>query len=120
MDFELEYKLKLFRENQPELFDENNERYTSTPIGKETSEMMLQLINEFESALAKAETEIKQLTIPVVSKRLGVNSKVCLKKHKNITGVVVGLSDVGFNHWMVKWDRTGETIREYGSDLVVC
>lgn len=64
--------------------------------------------------------ESEQLSIPVVSKRLGVNSKVCLKKHKNITGVVVDSSDVGFNHWMVKWDRTGETVREYGSDLVVC
>jgi len=69
MDFELEYKLKQFREEQPDLFDENNERYAATPIGRETGEMMLQLINEFESALAKAETEIKQLTIPVVSQQ---------------------------------------------------
>ena len=67
MEFELEYKLKLFREEQPDLFDKNNERYTATPIGKETGEMMLQLINELECALAKAETEIKQLTIPDVS-----------------------------------------------------
>ena len=64
--------------------------------------------------------ESEQLNIPVVSKRFGVNSKVCLKKHKNITGIVVDSSDVGFNHWMVKWDRTGEIVREYGSDLVVC
>ena len=64
--------------------------------------------------------ESEQLNIPVVRKRLGVNSKVCLKKHKNITGIVVDSSDVGFNHWMVKWDRTGEIVREYGSDLVVC
>jgi hypothetical protein len=64
--------------------------------------------------------ESEQLNILVVSKRLGVNSKVCLKKHKNITGKVLDSSDVGFNHWMVKWDRTGETVREYGSDLVVC
>lgn len=64
--------------------------------------------------------ESEQLNIPIVSKRLGVNSKVCLKKHKNITGIVVNSSDVGFNHWMVKWDKTGEIVREYGSDLVVC
>jgi hypothetical protein len=64
--------------------------------------------------------KFKLLGLHNVSKRLGVNSKVCLKKHKNITGVVVDSSDVGFNHWMVKWDRTGETVREYGSDLVVC
>lgn len=62
----------------------------------------------------------EQCNIPVVSKQLRVGSKVCMIAHKNITGKVVGKSDVGFNHWMVKWDRTGETVREYGSDLVVC
>lgn len=66
MDFDLEYKLQLFREVEKDYFDENNERY-STKIGKESSEMMLQLINELESALANAETEIRQLTIPIVS-----------------------------------------------------
>jgi len=53
MEFDLEYKLGLFREEQPSLFDENDARYTATPIGKETAEMMLQLINEMERALAK-------------------------------------------------------------------
>lgn len=70
-------------------------------------------------AIEFAEHLLKNCSIPVVSKGLGVNSKVCLKKHKNITGTVVDSSNVGFNHWMVKWDRTGETIREYGNDLVV-
>ena len=55
-----------------------------------------------------------------VSQRLMVGSKVCFIAHKNITGVIVDRSDIGFNHWMVKWDRTGETVREYGNDLVVC
>lgn len=53
MDFEIEYKLGLFRDEQPSLFDENNERYTATPIGKKTAEMMLQLIDEMEKALAE-------------------------------------------------------------------
>ena len=66
MEFDLEYKLQQFRDEQPELFDKNGERYTATPISKNNGEMMLQLINELESALAKAETEIRQLTIPDV------------------------------------------------------
>lgn len=68
MDFDLEYKLQQFREVEKDYFDENNERY-STKIGKESSEMMLQLINELECALAKAETDIRQLTIPTVTTR---------------------------------------------------
>lgn len=67
MEFDLEYKLQQFREVEREYFDENGERYTRTPIGKESSEMMLQLINELSGAMAKAETELRQLTIPVVS-----------------------------------------------------
>lgn len=55
MKFDLEYKLQQFREEQSSLFDENNERYTATPIGKYTSEMMLQLINELEVELLNAE-----------------------------------------------------------------
>lgn len=61
MDWDTEYKLKMFREEQDGLFDSNGERYTSTPIGKETSEMMLQLINELESALVRIETATNKL-----------------------------------------------------------
>jgi len=67
MEFDLEYKLQQFRDEQPELFDEKGERYIATPISKSNGEMMLQLINELESALEKAETEISQLTIPLVN-----------------------------------------------------
>jgi hypothetical protein len=62
MNFEIEYKLELFREEQPSLFDEDNKRYTSTPIGKATAEIMLQLINEMEVALKEKVTiNYKQL-----------------------------------------------------------
>ena len=60
MEFDLEYKLKLFREIESENFDEKGERYTGSNFSKETSEMMLQLINELESALAKYETNISK------------------------------------------------------------
>lgn len=76
MEFDLEYKLQQFREVEKDYFDENNERY-STKIGKESSEMMLQLINELECALGKAETEIRQLTIPVVSNNEAFNCDKC-------------------------------------------
>lgn len=77
--------------------------------------------NAFGIAIVEAnEMLVKNCSIPDVSKRLKIGSKVCMIAHKNITGKVVDRSDVGFNHWMVKWDRTGETVREYGNDLVVC
>ncbi len=56
----------------------------------------------------------------IVSQRLMVGSKVCFIAHKNITGVIIDRSDIGFNHGMVKWDRTDQIVREYGADLVVC
>jgi hypothetical protein len=56
MDFDLEYKLQLFREEQPELFDAKGKRYTGTRLSNETAEMMFELINELEGALVKVET----------------------------------------------------------------
>lgn len=67
MDFDLEYKLQEFRKEQHEIFDEDGKRYGATPISNNTGERMLQLIDELECALAKAETELRQLTIPGVS-----------------------------------------------------
>ena len=75
MEFDLEYKLKLFREIESENFDANGKRYTNVNFGKETSEMMLQLINELESALAKHETNISK------AKRtfcVGYNKESCM------------------------------------------
>ena len=60
MEFDLEYKLKLFREIEKENFDEKGERYTDSNFGKETSEMMLQLINELENALVEYERNISK------------------------------------------------------------
>lgn len=69
MEFDLEYKLQEFRKEQHEIFDEDGKRYGATPISNNTGERMLQLIDELECALAKAETELRQLTIPDVSNR---------------------------------------------------
>lgn len=67
MEFDLEYKLQQFREAQSGYYDKNGKRYSSTPINTGNAELMLEIINELESALANAETELRQLTIPVVS-----------------------------------------------------
>jgi hypothetical protein len=53
MDFELEYKLQQFKDEQSELFDENGKRYTGVKLSNRTAELMLELINDFEHALAK-------------------------------------------------------------------
>ena len=68
MEFDLEYKLQLFREEQPELFNAKGKRYTGTALSNRTAEIMFELINELESALIESETGEVKLTIPVVSK----------------------------------------------------
>jgi hypothetical protein len=55
MDFDLEYKLEMFRKEQHELFDENGNRYTGVPLSNRTAEMMLELINELENSLINEE-----------------------------------------------------------------
>jgi hypothetical protein len=72
------------------------------------------------NTLANAIEVVKKCSMPDVSHRLMVGSKVFFISHKNKTGVIVDRSDIGFNHWMVKWDRTDQIVREYGADLVVC
>ena len=45
MEYDLEYKLQQFREEQPELFDAKGKRYTGTELSNRTAEMMFELIN---------------------------------------------------------------------------
>jgi hypothetical protein len=66
MDFDLEYKLQLFREEQPELFDAKGKRYTGTELSNRTSEMMFELINELERALEEIQNEATK-TLPINS-----------------------------------------------------
>jgi hypothetical protein len=67
MDFELEWELKLFREEQPSLFDETGERYSATPVGDGTAKRMLNLINLLESALMKQSEQQSNCNLPQVS-----------------------------------------------------
>ena len=67
MDFELEWELKLFREEQPSLFDEVGERYSATPIGDKTAKRMLNIINLLESALEKQSEQQSNCDLPHVS-----------------------------------------------------
>ena len=72
-------------------------------------------LNAYESGMRALADKLNKPTI----NKIGVNSKVYLKRHSHITGVVIDSSDVGFNHWIVRWDESSELIREYGSDLVL-
>ena len=79
MEFELEWELKLFREEQPSLFDEVGERYSATPIGDDTAKRMLNIINLLESALAKETEQQSNCNLPDV-----INNEVSVCDHKII------------------------------------
>ena len=54
-NFDLEYKLKEFRQEQKELFDENCKRYTGVGLANRQAELMLELINEMEKEIESLE-----------------------------------------------------------------
>ena len=65
INFNLEYKLQQFREVQGEYYnDADNDKRYNNKIGNENAELMLQLINELEGELRKAETNIRLLSVP--------------------------------------------------------
>ena len=49
MNYETEYKLKLFRDIQPSLFDEKGKAYRGTRVSNSQLEQMLELINCLET-----------------------------------------------------------------------
>lgn len=112
MDYEIEYKLELFREEQPSLFDENGERYTATPICKETAEMMLQLINEMEKALAqKPDASKNTLPIPHVSGSLPLTEvQELIKEAKDLVVRLLPPIDYGENQYADRLYEILETI----------
>lgn len=55
-NFNLEYKLKEFRKEQKELFDENNKRYTGVILSNRQAKFMLEIINELEQEIDSLET----------------------------------------------------------------
>lgn len=59
MDFDLEYKLKNFRQEAKSLFDEHGERFSATPISDSTAKIMLQLINEMDEVIARLEDSVE-------------------------------------------------------------
>ena len=56
-NFNLEYKLKQFREEQHELFDAEGKRYTGTYLSHMTAELMLDIINDMEHEIELLETD---------------------------------------------------------------
>ncbi len=62
MNFDLEWKLELFRAEQRELFDDEGKRYYGVDISYRESELMLEIINELEDELLNLEKQYKQLS----------------------------------------------------------
>ena len=69
MEFDIEWNLQEFRNEQHELFDENGKRYTGVSLSNDTAEAMLKLINDLECALGKCSKENAALPIFDVSQR---------------------------------------------------
>jgi hypothetical protein len=63
MNYNTEFKLQEFREEQSQLFDENGKRYSNTPISERTAELMLQIIDELANG---DDTAHEKCTLPVV------------------------------------------------------
>ena len=59
-NFNLQYNLDLFRDEQEELFDTEGERYTA-PISDRIAQLMLAIINESEAEINSLEAETKNL-----------------------------------------------------------
>lgn len=97
MDFELEWELKLFREEQPSLFDEVGERYSATPIGDKTAKRMLNIINLLESALEKQSEQQSNCNLPHVSNLVCPTHGTMLYKHPN------GLAYCSLCNYSISW-----------------
>jgi len=55
MEYNLEYDIKEFREEQKELFDVDGYRFTGVCMSDRQAEQMLRLINDLERALIKVD-----------------------------------------------------------------
>ncbi len=63
MNFNLEWKLELFRAVQRGLFDDEGKRYYGVDISYRESELMLEIINELEDELLNLEKQYKQQSL---------------------------------------------------------
>lgn len=63
INYDIEWNLQEFREEQKELFDENGKRYTGVLLSNDTAKAMLKLINDIESALG--ECSKKNAALPI-------------------------------------------------------
>jgi len=57
MDFEIEYKLQLFREEESEMFDKDGKVYSGIRISSRQIEMMRDLINYLDQEIKAIEHE---------------------------------------------------------------
>lgn len=60
MNFDTEWNLQEFREEQKELFDNNGKRYKGVSLSNETAEAMLKIINDMEMEIKTLEEKNKK------------------------------------------------------------
>lgn len=60
MNFDIEWNLQEFREEQKELFDDEGKRYTGVALSNDTAEAMLKIINDMENEIKILEDKNKQ------------------------------------------------------------
>lgn len=74
---------------------------------------------ELEEMIEYYTDELLQSQELLEDRCLKIGVDVHLKGRKDIIGRVEDKSDIGFNHWLIRWDNTGYLAREYGLDLRV-
>lgn len=103
----------------------NVRKYSSTPIvrpymddnGKEKEEMVCICTGKKKDA-DKLAQKIVELLNQNNTTTLDVGVRVYLITNKNHKGVILNKTDIGFNHWIIKWDNIDNPMVEYGNDLV--
>jgi len=60
MNFDIEWNLQEFREEQSQLFDEDGKRYTGVSLSNNTAEAMLKIIDDMESEIKQLEEKQKK------------------------------------------------------------
>ena len=89
MNFDIEWNLQEFREEQKELFDENGKRYTGVSLSDRTAEIMLKLIDDMENEIERLEEIKKKQNKTLQSTALKPN--VSSSKRIYISGKITGL-----------------------------
>jgi hypothetical protein len=89
MNFDIEWNLQEFREEQKELFDNENKRMTGVSLDNRTAEIMLKLIDDMESEIKRLEEKNKKNEF-MIEKGIGQKNKILEIIHDLDTGDLTG------------------------------